>query len=81
MNFALPKQSQRSRSVLQDGSLIFGIVLEGEKLCLISGEIRYLHCSNMPANTVNEDNYYCILLFWLLNIRPMETFAKFKCCV
>ena len=36
-SFALPKQSQSSRSVLQDGS---EIVLDGKKICLMTEEIR-----------------------------------------
>ena len=41
-NFPLPKQSQRSRSVLQDRSRSFGLFWK-EKLCLITEEIRYIH--------------------------------------
>ena len=40
-NFDLPKQSQRSRSVLQDGSRSLGLFWK-EKLRLIIEEIRYL---------------------------------------
>ena len=39
-NFTLPKQSQRSRSILQDGSTSLGLFLKEKKLCLITEEIR-----------------------------------------
>ena len=40
MSFTPPKQSQRSRPVLFDGSRFFGSVLEG-KNCFITEEIWY----------------------------------------
>ena len=39
-NFTLPKQSQRSRSVLQDGSRSLGLFWKEKKLRLITEEIR-----------------------------------------
>ena len=39
-NFTLPRQSQRSRSILQDGSRSLRLFWK-EKNCLITEEIRY----------------------------------------
>ena len=39
-NFTLPKLSQRSRSILQDGSRSFGLFWKEKKLRLITEEIR-----------------------------------------
>ena len=41
-NFTLPKQSQRSRSILQDGSRSLGLCWKEKKSCLITKEIWYL---------------------------------------
>ena len=41
-NFTLPKQSQRSRSVLQDRSRSLGLFGKEKKHCLITEEIRYV---------------------------------------
>ena len=43
-NFTLPKQSQRSRSVLEDGSRSLGLFWTEKNLRLITEEIRYLNC-------------------------------------
>ena len=40
-NFTLPKQTQRCRSVLQDGSRSLGLFWKKKKLRLITEEIRY----------------------------------------
>ena len=40
-DFTLPKQSQRSRSVLQDGSRSLGLFWKEKKLRLITEEIWY----------------------------------------
>ena len=40
-NITLPKQSQRSSSVLQDGSRSFGLFWKEKNSCLITEEIRY----------------------------------------
>ena len=41
-NFTLPKQSQRSRSILQNGSRSLGLFWKERKLCLITEEIQYV---------------------------------------
>ena len=51
-NFTFPKQSQRSRSILQDGSRSFGLFWK-EKIHLITEEIRYIDNRGMS----NEQNY------------------------
>ena len=41
-SFTLPKQSQRSRWILLDGSRFWGMIWKEKKLCLITEEIWYL---------------------------------------
>ena len=44
-SFTLPKQSQRSRSILKDGSRFFGLFWKDKKLRLIIEEIWYIRLS------------------------------------
>ena len=40
-SFTLPKQSQRSRSILKDGSRFLELFWKDKKFCLITKEILY----------------------------------------
>ena len=62
----LPKQSQKSRSILQDGSRFLGLFLEGKKICFITKEIWYSFIYSRAPNddyttsnlqTVNDNLY------------------------
>ena len=50
--FTLPKQSQRSRSILQDGSRSLGLFWKEKKLRLIIEEIRYLNKGDPQYNAI-----------------------------
>ena len=84
-NFTLRKQSQRSRSILQDGSRSLGLFWkEKKKLCLTTEEIRYSffralwrlwrHCmllKNAVSQQWKTGKYYTVLFLGLTE-RPLN---------
>ena len=60
-NFTLPIQSQRSRSVLEDGSRSLGLFWKEKNLRLITEEIRYelfiISCTKTEFNTRSVEQH------------------------
>ena len=57
-SFTLPKQSQRSRSILKDGSRSLGLFWK-ENICLITKEIRYVKIGilSLDASSFSQSNH------------------------